>query len=93
MTGLRKARSGRIRLYGSDVLNSSARHMIESGVSHVPEDRLGMGLVGNLSISDNTIMKDYRRAPLSRGRLPRTAPPLACTSATWSSGSASARRT
>jgi len=41
--------------------------MIEGGVSHVPEDRLGMGLVGNLSITDNTILKDYRQAPLARG--------------------------
>ncbi len=39
--------------------------MIEGGVSHVPEDRLGMGLVGNLSITDNTILKDYRQAPLA----------------------------
>lgn len=67
VTGLRKARSGHIHFHGHDVTNNSARRMIEVGVSHIPEDRLGMGLAGNLSISDNTIMKDYRRAPLARG--------------------------
>ncbi len=67
VTGLRKARSGSIRLHGAAVTNNSPRRMIEGGVSHVPEDRLGMGLVGNLSITDNTILKDYRQAPLARG--------------------------
>jgi general nucleoside transport system ATP-binding protein len=67
ITGLRKARGGTVRLHGKDVTNSTPRQIIDGGVSHVPEDRLGMGLVGNLSISDNTIMKGYRRRPLARG--------------------------
>jgi general nucleoside transport system ATP-binding protein len=66
ITGLRKVRSGVIRLHGKDVTNSTPRQIIDHGVSHVPEDRLGMGLVGNLSITDNTILKGYRRKPLAR---------------------------
>jgi simple sugar transport system ATP-binding protein len=74
MTGLRKATGGQVlvRAGGSggvlaDVTNEAPREVINTGLSHVPGDRLGMGLVGNLSISDNIILKDYRKPPLSAG--------------------------
>jgi simple sugar transport system ATP-binding protein len=41
--------------------------MIDAGVAHIPGDRLGMGLAGNLPIADNLAMKTYRRRPLSSG--------------------------
>jgi simple sugar transport system ATP-binding protein len=44
-----------------------AQHYVEAGVSHVPEDRLGTGLVAGLSLSDNAILKEYRRVPVARG--------------------------
>ncbi|MGQ9787102.1 MAG: hypothetical protein ACUVSJ_11665, partial [Anaerolineae bacterium] len=40
---------------------------IEAGVSHIPGDRLGVGLAGNLPVSDNLIMKAYRREPIANG--------------------------
>ena len=67
ITGLRRASRGRIFINGKDVTNCSSRYIIEEGVSHVPEDRLGMGLVPNLAVSDNLIMKGYRHPPLARG--------------------------
>ncbi len=67
ITGLRRARSGRIQVYDTDVTNQSPLDVIRQGVSHVPEDRLGMGLVPNLPISDNEALKAYRRPPLSHG--------------------------
>jgi general nucleoside transport system ATP-binding protein len=36
-------------------------------VAHVPGDRLGMGLAGNLPVSDNLIMKAYRQPPIASG--------------------------
>jgi simple sugar transport system ATP-binding protein len=39
-------------------------------MSHVPEDRTGVGSAPNLSITDNTIMKSYRIEPIgSRFRI------------------------
>ncbi len=29
----------------------------------IPEDRLGMGLIGSMDIVDNIILKDYQNAP------------------------------
>lgn len=67
ITGLRKATSGRVRVLDKDVTNNSPLRIIQQGVSHIPEDRLGMGLVPNLSIADNTALKGYRWPPLARG--------------------------
>ncbi|HEY66452.1 MAG TPA: ABC transporter ATP-binding protein [Caldilineae bacterium] len=67
VTGLRPVSSGRILVHGRDVTNCSPREVIQAGVSHIPGDRLGMGLVPNLPVSDNIILKDYRKAPLAQG--------------------------
>lgn len=74
ITGLRKVTSGSVCVRSRDVTNCSPRRIIAEDVSHIPEDRLGMGLIPNLKVSDNVILKGYRRAPLSRGPfLERTA--------------------
>ena len=68
ITGLRKAGSGQNPAYTtSDVTNASPRRIIDERVSHMPEDRLGMGLIPNLPLSDNAILKGYVRPPFSHG--------------------------
>jgi simple sugar transport system ATP-binding protein len=67
ITGLRSATGGQVLVRGQNLTNHSSRKFIGAGVSHVPGDRLGMGLAGNLPVSDNLIMKGYRRPPLSSG--------------------------
>ncbi|MBT9153142.1 MAG: Galactose/methyl galactoside import ATP-binding protein MglA [Firmicutes bacterium] len=60
ITGLRPVTSGRFWLHGKDVTSCSARQLIDAGVGHIPEDRKGMGLVPNMAIMENTILKSYR---------------------------------
>ncbi len=67
VTGLRPVTRGRILMRGQDVTNCSPREAIQAGISHVPGDRLGMGLVPNLPVSDNIILKGYRKPPLAQG--------------------------
>ncbi|MFQ5858598.1 MAG: ABC transporter ATP-binding protein [Anaerolineae bacterium] len=67
ITGLRPATAGRVQVRGQDMTNRSPDRVIAIGVSHVPEDRLGMGLVPNLAVSDNLALKGYRSPPLARG--------------------------
>jgi simple sugar transport system ATP-binding protein len=43
--------------------------MVRLGVAHIPEDRLGEGLIGNLPLTDNAVLKSYDRPPLSFGPL------------------------
>jgi ABC-type uncharacterized transport system ATPase subunit len=64
ITGLRPC-TGTIRVNGTDVSNQPPIKAIRSGVSHVPEDRTRVGSAPNMTITENTIMKSYRSAPIS----------------------------
>ncbi|MBR2611984.1 MAG: ABC transporter ATP-binding protein [Clostridia bacterium] len=48
-----------------DLCDKTPLQIRELGVrlSFVPEDRLGMGLVGNMDIIDNMMLRSYRRGP------------------------------
>jgi len=66
ITGMRKSISGKITLNGEPINNRSARFGIQRGVAHVPEDRTHVGTAPNLSVTDNVIMKQYRKPPIAR---------------------------
>jgi simple sugar transport system ATP-binding protein len=68
VTGLRPLEAGSVEVAGRR-LRASARSAIDAGVAHIPEDRLGSGLVAGLSTTDNAILKAYRRPPVARGPL------------------------
>ncbi|HNP70816.1 MAG TPA: ABC transporter ATP-binding protein [Kouleothrix sp.] len=67
ITGLRRAKSGRVRLNGENLTNQPVRKAIERGLAHVPEDRNKVGSSPNLSLTDNLIMKQYAEEPIGRG--------------------------
>ncbi|MBS3788866.1 ATP-binding cassette domain-containing protein, partial [Candidatus Bipolaricaulota bacterium] len=69
LTGLRNATSGKVYIHGDDVTNTSPRKISDKDVAHIPEDRISQGIVGDLSLSDNVILKSYRSKPFSRGIL------------------------
>lgn len=66
ITGLRPATGGRILLCDQDATNKPPRHAIDLGLSHIPEDRMHTGLIANMTVCDNLILKEYRRPLLSR---------------------------
>lgn len=69
IAGLYKLDSGKITYYRPDngkpenLRDKTPLGIIELGVrlSFVPEDRLGMGLVGNMDIVDNMMLRSYKR--------------------------------
>lgn len=63
--GLRKPTSGQVIINGDPEASRTPISAINSGVGHVPEDRLGVGLVASLSVRENLILKGYRKPPLS----------------------------
>jgi simple sugar transport system ATP-binding protein len=63
ITGLRPC-TGSILVNGEEVANHDPSKAIKSGVSHVPEDRTGVGSAPNMTITENTIMKNYHDAPI-----------------------------
>jgi len=66
ITGLREAQ-GSVKIGGEELVNAHPMKAIKANVSHIPEDRTHVGTAPNLSITDNTIMKCYRTAPIGNG--------------------------
>ena len=66
ITGLRPC-TGSIKINGEEVANQPPSKAIKSGVSHIPEDRTKVGTAPNLTITENTIMKNYGEAPIGNG--------------------------
>jgi general nucleoside transport system ATP-binding protein len=69
IAGLRKCKQGEVFLNGDKVSNRDTLYGIEHGMSYVPEDRTHVGSSPNLSVTDNVIMKNYRKPPISKGSL------------------------
>ena len=67
IVGLRPVQSGHIRVGGQDVANRTPREVMDRGVGYIPEDRIGAGLVVNLSVAENLILKCYRDPPVCSG--------------------------
>lgn len=59
LCGLSAVNHGRIMLEETDVTGYNAKRKFRSGIGFVPEDRLGTGLVANMNVGDNLILKDY----------------------------------
>jgi simple sugar transport system ATP-binding protein len=67
IAGMRQCAKGDVTLNGDMVSNRDTLYGIEHGMSYVPEDRTHVGSSPNLSVTDNVIMKNYRKPPISRG--------------------------
>ena len=62
ITGLHKA-EGSVQLNGQEILGMTPRAMNKKGIriAYIPEDRLGMGLAGGMTISDNAALRNYSK--------------------------------
>nr|HID14360.1 ABC transporter ATP-binding protein [Anaerolineae bacterium] len=66
LVGLRQATQGRIFVAGFEVTNQPPQTIIERGVCYVPGERL-IGLVPEMSVAENLVLKSYRNQRFSRG--------------------------
>ncbi|MDO5022496.1 MAG: ABC transporter ATP-binding protein [Eubacteriales bacterium] len=62
IAGLQPISGGSILLNEKRIDGKTPREIIQLGVSmaYIPEDRLGMGLVGSMNIPDNLMLKTYK---------------------------------
>ena len=67
ITGVIAPQSGEVRLKGSRVAVFDPNGFIENGVCHVPEDRNLQGLIGDMSIAENLVLKDTDEPRFSSG--------------------------
>jgi simple sugar transport system ATP-binding protein len=71
LTGLRRARAGRILLGGRDITHLSTRRVLMAGLGTIPADRRRMGAILELSVADNLVLTDFDREPFARGLVRR----------------------
>ncbi len=64
IAGIRSLQNGKIWLKGEDVTKTGALARMRAGLRFVPENRLGIGLVPQLDIVDNMLLRDFREPPL-----------------------------
>ena len=72
LCGMRKSISGSATLMGKPLLASPA-WLVEQGVARIPEDRHGVGVVGDLSVGENAVSERLRSPAFSRAGLIRQA--------------------
>ena len=57
VTGVLTPEGGEVDMKGSKVAQFTPNGFILENVSHIPEDRNKMGLIGNMSVKDNIVLK------------------------------------
>jgi len=67
ISGLRTMVEGKIYIDSIEMTGSSIRERIQAGVSLIPEDRLGTGLVPGLGLVENIMLKDYNNKDYTFG--------------------------
>lgn len=66
LNGLMPVKSGQINLGHVDITHASPRAINEMGVGHIPEDRHRYGLILDMSVEENFIIKDYFKEDYSQ---------------------------
>ncbi len=66
ITGMLKIDSGTVKLDGRDITGLSIRQRAEAGISYIPEDRHGTGVVMDFTLRDNLALRKYHKEPFSK---------------------------
>ena len=73
IVNLEKHKSGSIKLDGNEILGSTVRDSLRSGIAYIPESRELDGLISTFSITENLILDVHDLEPVaSRGQLNRS---------------------
>ncbi|MDI3542685.1 MAG: ral nucleoside transport system ATP-binding protein [Candidatus Atribacteria bacterium] len=66
IVGLREVTGGRIFLEDKEITNLLPRDIASLGVAYIPEER-NLGLVGEMSVAENLLLRGYYQPPFSQG--------------------------
>jgi general nucleoside transport system ATP-binding protein len=67
LSGLRRPQRGRVLLKGQDVTATGPNPRRRMGLSYIPEDRQGRGLVLPFSLTENVLLGNAEETPFSSG--------------------------
>lgn len=59
IAGLRVFQKGKVMIRGEDLTTHSARRVANAGVAHIPEDRVRMGIVPEMTVAHNLILRHH----------------------------------
>jgi simple sugar transport system ATP-binding protein len=65
IAGVRPVAAGSVTVDGRDVTSFGAAGRTDLGLAYIPEDRGGKGLVGDLTLAENFVLKRYDQQPYS----------------------------
>ena len=65
ITGLRPIDSGELIVNGKNITQNTPQRAIQEGIGHIPDDRLGMGVVPGLGMPESAILKNYKSPEIS----------------------------
>jgi len=68
ITGVISPDNGQVVLKSKKISKFFPENFIKSNVSHIPEDRNKMGLVGNMTIKENIVLKATEKSQFSLGK-------------------------
>lgn len=69
IAGLRRPVNGRVYIEGLDVTRESPRRIFELGVAYIPGDRTRVGILPDLTIWENLILRHHRYPPIGKNGL------------------------
>jgi general nucleoside transport system ATP-binding protein len=67
LVGVRKPVSGEVLLSGKNVTSFSPRRIANEGLAHVPDDRIGSGLISDFTVEENLILGQEENPPYRKG--------------------------
>lgn len=68
--GMRDPVAGHLYLGDRDITGASPKEILDLKVTHIPEDRMTMGLVPDFTVQENLILDSYDESPFSTHPLP-----------------------
>ena len=67
LSGLRPIIGGQVFLDGDDIANKKPAEITEAGVAFIPEGRNQHGVIGDFSVVENMILRDFKKPPFAKG--------------------------
>jgi len=68
LTGVIEPEDGYVYIQKEKVQKFEPKGFIKKGIAHIPEDRNKMGLIGNMSVKENLILKATEDETISKGK-------------------------
>ncbi len=69
IAGLTKAYKGRILLNGEEITDMPIRERALKGISYIPEDRHGVGLILDFALKENLALRNYYQPPFAHSQV------------------------